>query len=54
MLNPDPRLKKIFGYSLVAGGIYFVLVFFEIGMDVSLLKDYSQPASQSIMPKIAD
>jgi transcriptional regulator with XRE-family HTH domain len=45
MLKPDPSFKKILGFSLFAGGIYFVLVFFEMGMDVSLLKDEVPPVS---------
>lgn len=45
MLNPDPSFKKTLGFSLLAGGIYFVLVFFEMGMDVSLLKDDVPPVS---------
>ena len=38
-LKADPELKKILGLSLVSGGIYFLLVFVETGMDISWMNE---------------
>lgn len=33
-LSPDPHLTKALGVSLIAGGVYYILVFFEMGMEL--------------------